>query len=299
MKPLNEGATRDDDPVPANLAKVHVVKPGMPPGAAVDEVQARPEPLRIEYSSTQVLADALGRLQRTHGVVKMDRSALAESFKMLRNQVLQRMRADGHTVLAVTSPRRIEGKSLTAVNLALAIAADYDSAVLLVDADLTGQGLQAMFGLDGARGLSDHLMHGVPIPELLINPGVARFVLLPAGQEAVLNSAELLATKAAQQLVREMKQRYQDRYIIVDLPPLLDTADAMAFLPQAETTLVVVEEHTTSIQDMETMADLLAPFNLLGTVMSQTRETGKAAGAKRSPWYRRWMDGKARKRADR
>lgn len=293
MKPLNEGATRDGDPVPANLAKVHVVKPVMPPGVAVDEVQARPEPLRIEYSSTQIRADALGRLQRIHGIVRMDRSALAESFKMLRNQVLQRMRADGHTVLAVTSPRRIEGKSLTAVNLALAIAADYDSAVLLVDADLTGQGLQAMFGLDCARGLSDHLMHGVPIPELLINPGVARFVLLPAGQQAVLNSAELLATKAAQQLVREMKQRYQDRYIIVDLPPLLDTADAMAFLPQAETTLVVVEEHTTSIQDMETMADLLAPFNLLGTVMSQPRESERPTGAKRPPWYRRWMASRA------
>ncbi len=223
----------------------------------------------------------------------MDRSALAESFKMLRNQVLQRMRAEGHTVLAVTSPRRIEGKSLTAVNLALAIAADYDSAVLLVDADLTGQGLQAMFGLAGAPGLSDHLTHGVPIPELLINPGVARFVLLPAGQQAVLNSAELLATKAAQQLVREMKQRYQDRYIIVDLPPLLDTADAMAFLPQAETTLVVVEEHTTSMSDMEAMADLLAPFNLLGTVMSQPRESERPTAAKRPPWYRRWFAGRA------
>lgn len=289
MNPLNEDDAGMTHPSPPNLAKVHVVKPAPPGGDA----EARPEPLRIEYSRTQVMTDALVRLQRTHGVVRMDRSSLAESFKMLRNQVLQRMRADGHTLLAVTSPRRIEGKSLTAVNLALAMAADYDSAVLLVDADLTGQGLQSMFGLEGARGLSDHLMHGAPIAELLVNPGVARFVLLPAGQQAVLNSAELLATKAAQQSVLEMKQRYQDRYIIVDLPPLLDTADALAFLPQVETTLVVVEEHTTSIQDMESMAELLAPFNLLGTVMSKAREAEKAAPADRLPWYRRWISGKA------
>ena len=257
----------------------------------------RVEPLHIEYSSTQVRADALVRLQRVHGVVKADRSALAESFKMLRNQVLQRMRAEGYKVLAVTSPRRIEGKSLTAVNLALTMAADYDSAVLLVDADLGGHGLQSLFGLEGSRGLSDHLMSGVPIPELLVNPGVARLVLLPAGQEAVLNSAELLATRVAQQLIQEMKQRYKDRYIVIDLPPLLDTADALAFLPQADTTLVVVEEHTTSLQDMETMAELLAPFNLIGTVMSQARETekGKRTGASgkgrsgRAPWYRRWL----------
>ena len=68
------------------------------------------EALNIKYSSTQVRPDARVRLQRTHGVVKADRSELTESFKMLRNQVLQRMRADGFTLLAVTSPRRIEGK---------------------------------------------------------------------------------------------------------------------------------------------------------------------------------------------
>jgi Mrp family chromosome partitioning ATPase len=250
---------------------------------------ARPdtEPLNIQYSSTQVRADALLRLQRTHGVVKVDRSELTESFKMLRNQVLQRMRADGFNLLAVTSARRIEGKSLTALNLALTMAADYDSAVLLVDADLSGHGLQSMFGFDGAPGLSDHLTHGTPINELLINPGVSRFVMLPAGQQAVVNSSELLATKLAQQLIREMKERYQDRYIIVDLPPLLDTADALAFIPQVDTTLVVVEEHTTSIQDLENMTELLAPFNLIGTVMSRPRQTEKGAKLKSAPWYSR------------
>ncbi|MES2099776.1 MAG: AAA family ATPase [Pseudomonadota bacterium] len=290
MNSLNEPDPGTTHPTPPNSAKVHVVKPAAAPGGDAD---MRPEPLRIEYTRTQVMADALVRLQRSHGVVRSDRSALAESFKMLRNQVLQRMRADGHRLLAVTSPRRIEGKSLTAVNLALAMAADFDTAVLLVDADLSGQGLQSMFGLDGARGLGDHLMHGAPIAELLVNPGVPRFVLLPAGQQAVLNSVELLATKAAQQSVLEMTQRYQDRYIIVDLPPLLDTADALAFLPQVETTLVVVEEHATSLQDLEDMAELLAPFNLLGTVMSKAREAEPAAHANQRPWYRRWLPRKA------
>ncbi len=258
---------------------------------AEQHAEPRAEPLHIEYSSTRVLGDAIARLRRTHGVVNNDRSPLAESFKMLRNQVLQRLRADGFNLLAVTSARRIEGKSLTAVNLALTIAADYDSAVLLVDADLSGHGLQTLFGLEGARGLSDHLTQGAPVAELLVNPGVPRFVLLPAGRQAVLNSAELLATKAAQQLMAEMKRRYANRYIVIDLPPLLDTADALAFLPQVDTTLVVVEEHTTSVQDMETMAELLAPFNLIGSVISQARETEKPDLKKRPPWYTRVVAG--------
>ena len=276
------------DATPSPPAKVHVVKAS----SVGAEAQMRAEPLRIEYSSTRVMADAGARLMRRHGVIRMDRSALAEAFKMLRNQVLQRMRADGLRLLAVTSPRRIDGKSLTAVNLALSIAADLDTAVLLVDADLSGQGLQSIFGLDDARGLGDHLLDRVPIAELLINPGVDRFVFLPAGQRAVMNSAELLATKAAQQLIVEMKERYQDRYIIVDLPPLLDTADALAFLPQVETTLVVIEEHTTLLQDMESVAELLAPFNLIGTVMSQPPEQATDEAARSRPWYRRWFAGR-------
>jgi len=296
MKVLNDADATIKVMPPATAAKVHVVKPPRPDDAA----EAAPagadvaaEPMRIEYTTTQVRADALVKLQRTHGVIRADRSELSESFKMLRNQVLQRMRADGHRVLAITSGRSIEGKSLTAVNLALTIAAHHDTTVLLVDADLGGQGLQAMFGLEGARGLSDHLSQGALIPELLINPGVPRLVVLPAGNEAALGSAELLSSKAAQQLFLEMKLRYPDRYIIVDLPPMLDTADALAFLPLTDTTLVVVEEHTTSVQDMEVMTELLLPFNAIGTVMSKARKAEEDAASKPKPWYRRWLPRKA------
>jgi Mrp family chromosome partitioning ATPase len=252
--------------------KVHVINPGAEPSAAAP----RRGPLQIEYSCTRVAPGALARLQRTQGVVRADRSELAETFKMLRSQLLHRMRADGQTLLAVTSPRRIAGKSLTAVNLALAIAAEHDSAVLLVDADLSGRGLQTLFGLDGQPGLCEHLRQGVPIAELLVNPGVERFVLLPAGAGGTLQSAELLGTRAAQHAMQEMKQRYADRYLIVDLPPLLETADALAFMPQADTTLMVVEEQTTTIADIEAANELMVRFNLVGAVL--TRPPAKAAG---------------------
>ena len=248
---------------------------GSPIARAARHAAAAPQPAvhaappRFEYTCTRVVPAARLALQERVGVVKSDRSELAEAFKMLRNQVLQRMRADGHRVLAVTSPRAIPGKSLTALNLALAIAADFDSTALLVDADLSGQGLQGLFGLTGDAGLGDHLLRGVPIPDLLVNPGVERLVFLPAGGSAVAQSAELLSTRVARELFAEMKARYADRFIVVDLPAALATADALAFLPLADTTLVVIEEHTTRMADMESLAELLAPFELVGTVMSQ------------------------------
>lgn len=272
------------DPLSNPGAKVHVV-----PRPPARDSEVGTGALRIEYTTTQVRPEALTQLHRTSGIVKRDRSDLSESFRMLRNQVLQRMRSEGHSLLAVTSARRIEGKSLTAINLALTIAAEVDLAVLLVDADLTGRGMQTLFGLEDMPGLSDYLTRGAELPGLLVNPGVERFVILPAGQEAVLDSAELLASKALQQLMLEIKQRYKDRYVIVDLPPVLDTADAVAFLPQVDTTLVVVEEHTTAVPDIERMAELLAPFNLIGSVMSRGREQRDLQPATfKRPWYQRW-----------
>ncbi|HSV72108.1 MAG TPA: CpsD/CapB family tyrosine-protein kinase [Methylibium sp.] len=284
MKPFNEIEPSPDEPsAPPRTPEVHVVRSVRP---LPDE--ASTAPLRIEYSTTQVRADALARLHRQPAILRADRAEPAETFRMLRNQLLQRMQPEGHRLLAVTSARRIDGKSTTAANLALSIAAHYDAAVLLVDADLSGQGLQRLFGFDGAPGLCEHLRRGVPLAELLINPGVPRLVVLPATGEPVADSAELLATRAARQLFGEMKQRYQDRYIIVDLPPLLDTADALAFLPQVDTTLLVVEQHGTAVPDLETAAELLAPFNVVGTVLSPPSLREPAADADRRPWYRRW-----------
>jgi Mrp family chromosome partitioning ATPase len=254
------------------------------PADAVDTA-----PLRIDYTTTRVMPEVWQRLRHTAGVMRNDRSALAETMKMLRNQLLLRLRADGHRLVAVSSPRAMHGKSLTALNLALAIAADLDSAVLLVDADLGGAGLQTLFGLADAPGLSDHLRRGMAIPDLLINPGVDRLVFLPAGQSVDNGSAELLAAKGLQQLMQTMKQRYTDRYIVVDLPPLLDSADALAFLPQVDTTLLVIEEHGSSVADIQASAELLAPFPLVGTVMSPRPPPTQAPASPRSwwPWRRR------------
>lgn len=276
--------------------RVHAVATGADAVAQPAEPAERAEHAQhaqhaqADRTTTRVLPTALARLQRHPGVVRADRSALAETFKMLRSQLLQRLRADGQSVLAVTSPRALAGKSLTAVNLALTLAAEIDSTVLLVDADLSGQGLQALFGLDGEAGLSEHLSQGRAIQDVLVNPGLPRLVLLPAGAGSTLQSAELLGTRGAQNLVHELKHRYPDRFVIVDLPPLLDTADALAFLPLADTTLLVVEEHGTLIADLEAANDLLAPFNLVGAVIAQAMtQPGPQPNTpgRRSRWFSR------------
>lgn len=268
-------------------ARLRVLAAAPWPQAGEPALETQPShPLRFEYSSTRVRADTMTHLYQLPGVVKRDRTQLAEAFRMLRNQVLQRLRSDGRNVLAITSPRATPGKTMTALNLALTMAADHDSTVLLVDADFSGHGLQALTRLHDQQGLAEHLAHSKPLPELLINPGVERLVLLPAGLEAGLSSAEMLASRAARALVQELQHRYADRFIIFDLPPLLDAADAIAFLPHVQSTLLVVEEHTTALDDLERCRDLLASFDVMGTVMTAPHPT--ATGPKRS-WWRWWQ----------
>jgi Mrp family chromosome partitioning ATPase len=249
------------------------------PGDA-EPASARPEPLRIDYSTTRVISEARVQLLRTPGVVRFDGSPLSEAFRLLRSQVGLRMRAEGLRLVGVTSPRRIPGKSLTTANLALAMAAELNTAVLLVDAELGGLGVQSLFGLGDEAGLIEHLTRGVPVADLLINPGVERLVLLTAGRESVNNSAELLAGQGLQHLMSEMKDRYHDRIIVVDLPPLLDSADAVAMLPHVDTTMMVVEESAHPIRDLEAANELLAPFQVLGTVL---------APASPAPARKRWF----------
>jgi Mrp family chromosome partitioning ATPase len=278
MQPLHDQPPVDEALIPV-VTHVHVVK------TAIQETPAmgRPEPLHIEYTDTAVLPEARQHLLQVLGVTRGDSSALGETFKLLRTQILQRMRLDGHRLIGITSPRRTVGKSLTAANLALSMAADLDTAVLLIDADLSGYGVQSLFGLHQRPGLIEHLTQGHSLSDLLVNPGIERLVLLPAGLGPIRNSAELLSSKTLQHLLQEMRQRYHDRVIVVDLPPLLDSADALAFLPQVDTTLVVVEDNTSAIRDLKRATDMLAPFELMGSVLSPS-----SAPPPRRPWYRFW-----------
>jgi len=223
--------------------------------------------LRVQYTQTRVDEHLGQRLRRLPGVVPEDRSEPAEAVRRLRSQVLRRMRGSQHRLLAVTSLRACRAKSHTALNLALSVAAEPDASVLLIDADLGGQGLQRLLGLDAQAGLGEHLLHGTGLPSLLVNPGIARCVLLPAGQTGASGSSELLGSAAASALMQQAKARYADRWVIVDVPPLLDSADGLAFLPSVDTSLLVVEREGNTMEELETARALLAPFNLVGCVL--------------------------------
>jgi len=199
-----------------------------------------------------------------------DKGPFVDAFKILRTQVMHRLREHAWNVVGVTSPDEGEGKSLTAVNLAVSLAMETTQTVLLVDANLMRPSVHEFFGLDDdCPGLTDYLLDGEPLEDLLLNPGIDRFVILPGGKP-VSNSTELLTSPKMVTLVQDMKHRYRSRIVIFDLPPLLHTADVLAFAPYTDALLLVVEEGKTTAEEVQRALSLVTKSHpLLGTVLNK------------------------------
>ena len=220
-------------------------------------------------AQTQSISVEDAVLRENRIVTGLEPGAFTDAYNLLRTQILQRFKENNWNVLAVTSPGEGEGKTLTAINLAISIAREVDYTVLLVDANLRNPWLLEHFGLEHRKGLSDYLMEDSPISELLIQSDqVEHLVILPGGRP-LANSAEMLNSPRMEHLVEEMKSRYHSRIIIFDLPPVLSSADALAFSPYVDAALLVVEEGVTQKQDIERAVELLSTTNIVGTVLNK------------------------------
>jgi capsular exopolysaccharide synthesis family protein len=195
-----------------------------------------------------------------------------DAFKILRTQILQRLVESRWNSLAITSAEDNEGKTLTAINLAISLAREVTHTVLLVEADLRHPSVHRYFDIPAPKGLSDYLTGDVPLSELLINPaGIPRFVVLPGGR-ALANSAEMLNSPKMVRLVEELKSRYRSRIVLFDLPPILSCADTLAFSPYVDAALLVIEEGRSRAADIRRAAELLNGTHLIGTVLNKSRE---------------------------
>jgi len=228
-------------------------------------------PEEINYSQTQCFSATNEVLKANRVVAGIEGDPNADLFRVLRTKLLQRMRKDGLNTLAVTSPQKGGGKSMITANLAIAIAMEMNQTVMLVDLDLRRPSVHKYFGFEPEKGLVDYLLDGADLPGLLVNPGIERLVILPAGRQ-VTQSSELISTPRMLNLVEEITNRYTSRIILFDLPPLLGMDDALTFLPNVQSTVLVVEEGGNSKEEIQQSIRLLENANLLGTVYNKARE---------------------------
>jgi len=193
-------------------------------------------------------------------------------YKMLRTQVLRRLDKLKARSLAIVGNEPGTGKTLTAINLAIAVCADPDRRALLVDLDLHKPAIHRRLGFEPTAGVDDYLRQERPLNDALVQlTAYERLLVLPA-RERCVESSELLAGARAQELIREIRQRDSERILIFDLPPALKTDDALAFSRHVEAALIVVGEGRTQRRDLVRTLELLRDLPVVGTVLNQTRE---------------------------
>lgn len=243
----------------------------------VEKRGAERHDVHVDYSKTKVINIDPRILKKNKVISFFKESAAADQIKILRTQVLNRLKEIGGNSLLVTSANPGEGKTFTSINLGVSIAQELDRTVLLVDADLRHPSIHHydfandFFGVEISKGLSDYLLGQVEIQDVLLNPGVPKLSILPAGH-SLPNSAEVLGSPRMELLVEEMKKRYSaDRILIFDSPSVLTCTDAVVLSRFVDGILVVVEEEKTTPNDLRRAMELLNNKPVLGTVLNKSK----------------------------
>jgi protein-tyrosine kinase len=232
----------------------------------------------IVYTHTQVFHPEPITLESNRIVNPSGNDSAAAAFRMLRTQVIQRMDENAWRSVALLSPLADVGKTTAAINLAVSMANDRRHTVLLVDCDLKHPTIAASLGIRPDFGIDDVLRGNAQIEQCLYHPeGFDRLVVLPA-RSSLANSSEVLAGPQGRALVAELRGRYPERLVVFDLPPVLDTDDALAFLPLVECGLVVVAEGATRRDDLLRCMELVRRTPILGTVLNRATNVNSGSG---------------------
>lgn len=207
-----------------------------------------------------------------------ERTPLAESFRRIKGQILanaakSKTRAPSNLVL-VTSALPGEGKTFCAVNLAISIALEMDRTVLLVDADVAKPSVPRTLGIDAEQGLLDVLLdRRIDLSDVLCKVDIGKLTLLPAGT-AHQHATELLASDAMRLLLQEMAERYHDRIIIFDSPPLLAASEAGVLVSQMGQIVMVVEAGKTSEAVVKAALGRIESNNVTGLLLNKGEGLG-------------------------
>jgi len=214
-------------------------------------------------------------LRRNRVLVGEDNSSYGQAYKVLRTRVWHQMRTNGWQNLAITSANPGEGKTLTAINLAIGLAMmEIGRKIILVDLDMRRPSVHRYFGFRPEYGVSDFLLSGMSLQKIMVDVGIERLLVVP-GCASFANSSEILSSARILQLLNEIKKAFPSRIVIVDLPPVLAADDVLVVAPHMNAFLLVIEEGKSPAKDISKTVDLLKDANILGTVLNKTPEAAK------------------------
>ena len=199
----------------------------------------------------------------------------ANAYMLLRTRLLQRMRDNQWKSLIVTGTLPDDGKTTTAINLAIGVSQDVGQAVVLVDLDLARPAIAGCLGLKPTAGLSDYLCGDADANDILYNTDVDRLIILPNFEQ--IHSSELLVSPKMLALLDHIKRLSPNLLVIFDMPPILSSDSVLAFGPHVDTLLLVISEGRTNRTLLQRANQMIEEIPRVGTVLNRSSE-GNAGG---------------------
>jgi receptor protein-tyrosine kinase len=221
---------------------------------------------------------------REAGVVTshVDHTAISEEFRIIKRPLLLKALDKGPSgirngnLIMVSSAHSGEGKTFCSVSLAMSIALERDLTVLLVDADVAKPEIPRMFGFEADQGLVDLIVdENLEMSDVLVRTNLENLTVLPAGRPHHL-ATELLASEKMGRMIEEIAQRYPDRIIIFDSPPVLYSSIAGVLALHVGQTLFVVEADRTTQVALDSALSLINSCKNISLVLNKTRSIGGA-----------------------
>ncbi len=229
--------------------------------------------LATSRSSRSVTLD-LAKL-REHNMLTPDgaRTPIAEGFRRIKRHILANLAnpaaGAASNLLMVTSPLAGEGKTFCTINLAISIAMEIDRRVLLVDADVAKPSVPRVLGIDAQHGIMDVLLdRSIDLADVMLKTNIDGLTVLPAGTPHQ-HATEMLASEAMRALLQEMAERYHDRIIIFDSPPLLAASEAAVLATRMGQIVMVVEAGKTTETELKDALSRIESCNLAGLLLNK------------------------------
>ncbi len=211
-------------------------------------------------------------------------SLLHQEFRQIKRPLLNNVLGrsahpiENANIIQVTSSLAGEGKTFTAINLAISLTMEMDFNVLLVDADVIKSSItRILFNQMETKGLTDYLSAEVSdLSDVLLNTNIEKLKILPAGTQNKLSS-ELLNSQYMDNLLAEFSKRYENRIVIFDSAPVLQTNESKILANKVGQIVFVVEQNKTEKSVVKKALDLISEDAVVGLVMNKSR-TGKSEG---------------------
>lgn len=259
---------------PLALETKNVLDAGTPQRLMSEKVENPAQAVQSKRIELDINAIAASGLLVPHS----NRSQMADEYRVIKRPLIANAMGKGvphvanGNLIMITSAMPGEGKSFTAINLAISIAMELDNTVMLVDADVARPSVLNMLGLPPAPGLLDVVANNsIDISGVLLRTNIEKLSILPSGTQHP-RATELLASEAMVRLLNDMANRYSDRIIVFDSPPLLLTTESRALATHMGQVVIVVNAGHTAQQAVKQALTAIEACPIKMMVLNQARQ---------------------------